>query len=111
MLKRRSTSLVPSGVGQLTLYDCQKKIRTKEDNSSDVIDLTTLSSIDGTGTADRITKDDMCSDTCMLAVETGELCGSDELAEDEMESLDEELVGSSINVTNVSGSLDAEAPG
>ena len=109
MSKRRSTLLVPSGVGQLTLYDCQKKIRTKEDNSSDIIDLTTLSNIDDT--ADRITKDDTCSDTCMLAVETGEFCGSDELAEDEMKLLNEELVGSSINVTNVSGSLDAEAPG
>ncbi len=107
MSKRRSTSLVPSGVGQLTLYDCQK-IRTKEDNSSDIIDLTTLSNIDNT--ADRITKDDTCSDTCMLAVEPGEFCGSDELAEDEMKLLNEELVGSSINVTNVSGSLDAEAP-
>ena len=106
MSKRRSTSLVPLGVGQLTLYDCQKKIRTKEDNSSDVID---LSNIDDT--ADRITKEDTCSDMCMLAVETGDFCGSDELAEDEMELLDEELVGSSINVTNVSDSLDAEAPG
>ena len=54
---------------QLTLYDCQK-IRTKEDNSSDVIDLITLSNIDGTGTADRITKNDTCSDTCMLAAYT-----------------------------------------
>ena len=54
---------------QLTLYDCQK-IRTKEDNSSDVIDLITLSNIDGTGTADRITKDDTCSDMCMLAAYT-----------------------------------------
>ena len=53
MWKRRSTSLVPSGIGQLTLYHCQKKIRTKEGNSSDVIN------IDNTGTADRITKDDM----------------------------------------------------
>ena len=70
MSKRRSTSLVPSGKGQLTLYDCQKKIRTKEGNSSDVIDLITLSNIDGTGTADRITKDDTCSDTCMLAAYT-----------------------------------------
>ena len=84
MSKRRSTSLVPLGVGRLTLYDCQKK-RTKEDNSSDVIGLTTLSNIDGTGTADRIKKDDTCSDTCMLAVETVEFCGSDELAEDKME--------------------------
>ena len=41
---------------------------------------------------------------------TGDFCGSDELVEDEMELLDEELVGSSINVTN-SGSLDTEAPG
>ena len=36
MSKRRSMSLVPSGlasgIGQLTLYDCQK-IRTKEGNS------------------------------------------------------------------------------
>ena len=56
MWKRRSTSLVPSGIGQLTLYHCQKKIRTKEGNSSDVID---LSNIDDTGIADRITKDDM----------------------------------------------------
>ena len=55
MWKRRSTSLVPSGIRQLTLYHCQKKIRTKEGNSSDVID---LSNIDDTGTADRITKDD-----------------------------------------------------
>ena len=39
MWKRRSTSLVPSGIGQLTLYHCQKKIRTKEGNNSDVIDL------------------------------------------------------------------------
>ena len=69
MWKRRSTSLVPSGIGQLTLYHCQK-IRTKEGNSSDVIDLITLSNIDDTGTADRITKDDTCSDTCMLAAYT-----------------------------------------
>ena len=48
MWKRRSTSLVPSGIGQLTLYHCQKKIRTKEGNSSDVIDLITLSNIDDT---------------------------------------------------------------
>ena len=52
------------------LYHCQKKIRTKEGNSSDVIDLITLSNIDDTGTADRITKDDTCSDTCMLAAYT-----------------------------------------
>ena len=59
MSKHRSTSSVPSGIGQLTLYDCQKKIKTKEGNSSDVnIDLITLSNIYGTGTADRITKDD-----------------------------------------------------
>ena len=61
-------------MGKLTLYHCQKKIRTKEDNSSDVIDLITLSNIDDTardtGTADRITKDDTCSDTCMLAAYT-----------------------------------------
>ena len=92
MSKRRSTSLVPLGVGQPTLYDCQKKIRTNEDNSSDVID---LSNID-----DTATKEDTCSDTCILAVETGDFCGSDELAEDEMELLDEELVGSSINVSD-----------
>ena len=55
MWKRRSTSLVPSGIGQLTLYHCQK-IRTKEGNSSDVIDLITLSNIDDTATADRIQK-------------------------------------------------------
>ena len=67
MSKRRSMSLVPSGIGQLTLYDYQKKIRTKDGigNSSDLIDLIALSNIDGTGTADRITKDDTCSDTCM----------------------------------------------
>ena len=76
MWKRRWMSLVPSGIGQLTLYHCQKKIRTKEGNSSDVIDLITLSNIDDTardtvtGTADRITKDDICSDTCMLAAYT-----------------------------------------
>ena len=74
MWKRRSTSLVPSGIGQLTLYHCQKKIRIKEGNSSDIIDLITLSNIDDTardtGTADRITKDDTYSDTCMLAAYT-----------------------------------------
>ena len=70
MWKRRSTSLVPLGIGQLTLYHCQKKIRTKEGNSSDVIDLITLSNIDDTGTADSITKDDTCLDTCMLAAYT-----------------------------------------
>ena len=32
MSNRRSSSLVPSGIGQLILYDCQK-IRTKEGNS------------------------------------------------------------------------------
>ena len=46
----------------------------EEGNSSDVIDLITLSNIDDTardtGTADRITKDDTCSDTCMLAAYT-----------------------------------------
>ena len=69
MWKRRSTSLVPSGIGQLTLYHCQK-IKTKEGNSSDVNDLITLNNIDDTGTADRITKDDTCSDMCMLAAYT-----------------------------------------
>ena len=63
-LKRRLTLLVPSGIGQLTLYDCQKKIRTKEGNSSDVIDLITLSNINGTKMVDT------CSDTCMLAAYT-----------------------------------------
>ena len=53
------------------LISLSEEDQTKEGNSSDVIDLITLSNIDDTardtGTADRITKDDTCSYTCMLA--------------------------------------------